>query len=211
VERIADVESAPEGQPLRQHVAECPRCQSLWLLYQSFVKADSGGASNIEAARRALEATIRRQAAASPAPAPRVSRMNARSAWPAWLRPAMISAAAAVLTVIAVSIFRGGGSDEPVLRGAEDAIWSLSAPQLFGDSIVLQWGAMPDADAYEVQLFDDALNDVYRSGPVSATTVMVLREALPSVADGATLTWRVRALRMGDVIATSPPSSLQLP
>ena len=210
VERIADVESVPDGHPLRQHVAQCPRCQSLWLSYQSFMQADVSGANNVEAARTSLAATIRRQAGATADASPRASRMAKPSRWSAWLRPALATAMAAVLAVVAISVWRNGGSDEPVLRGDESA-WSLHAPQLGGDSIVFQWDEVADADAYDVQLFDDSLNEVYTSGPVSATTVTVVRGALPSVAAGASLTWRVRALRAGDVISTSPPSSLTVP
>jgi hypothetical protein len=137
--------------------------------------------------------------------------MDKRSSWSAWLRPAFVTAVAAVLTVVAVSLWRGGQSDEPVLRGAEESAWSLPAPQLDGEKIVFEWAAVEGADAYDLQIFDDALNEVYRSGPVSTPTATVVRGALPGVAPGASLTWRVQALRGGDVISTSPPSSLTLP
>jgi hypothetical protein len=210
VERIADVETAPDGHPLRQHVAQCPRCQSLWLSYQSFMKADVTGASQVEVARAALAATIRRQANASADATPRTSRMEKPSRWAAWLRPALVTSMVAVLAIVAISVWRGGGSDEPVLRGDASA-WTLHTPRIAPDSIILQWDEVADADAYDVQLFDDALNEVYTSGPVHATTVTIVRGALPSVASGASLTWRVRALRAGDVISTSPPSSLTVP
>ena len=77
VERIADVESSPE---LKKHVDDCPRCQSLWLSYQSFMTADVSGAPGADDARRSLEAVIRRQAGqAVPAHAvPRVYVVTAR-------------------------------------------------------------------------------------------------------------------------------------
>ena len=209
VDRIADVESAPEGHPLRQHVAECPRCQSLWLSYQSFMQADVSGAPNIDAARKTLADTIRRKAGS--ASAPRASRMATRPPWYVWLRPGLIAAMASVLTILAVSIWRGGGSDEPVLRGGSENVWSLQSPQLADASIVFEWKAVTDADAYDVQIFDDALNEVYTTGAVTTTTATVPREALPSVASGESVTWRVVALRGGDAISTSPPASLTLP
>jgi hypothetical protein len=208
VDRIADVESAPEGHPLRQHVAECPRCQSLWLSYQSFMKADVSGATNIDAARKSLADTIRRKA--DSVSAPRASRMATRPPWYVWLRPGLIAAMASVLAILAVSIWRGG-SDEAVLRGDADATWSLQAPQLGDGSIVFEWKAVPGADAYDVQIFDDALNEVYTTGAVTTTTAAVPREALPGVAAGASVTWRVVALSGGDVMSTSPPASLTLP
>jgi hypothetical protein len=184
----------------------------LWLSYQSFLKADTAGATNIEAARRALAETIRRQVAGVERDAsPRVSRMTTRSVWPVWLRPAIVTAVAAVLTVVAVSIWRGGGSDQPVLRGGPETTWSLKAPKVSGDSIVFTWNAVPDADAYDVQIFDDALNEVFKSAGVQATTLTVDRSALSGVPAGATLTWRVQALHGGDVITTSPPSPVELP
>lgn len=212
VERIADVESLPEGHPTRHHVATCPRCQSLWLSYQSFMKADVSDAAHIDRARVALEQSIRRQAGVGPEPAQRAARMERRSGRSAWFGPALVTAMAAVLAVVAITVWRGGpSSDEPVLRGDADKIWTLQAPQLSDEQIVFGWEAVPDADAYEVQLFDDALNEVYNSGPVTTTSTRVHRDSLPSVAAGASLTWRVRALRGGDVVSTSPPASLTLP
>ena len=209
VDRIADVESAPEGHPLRQHVAECPRCQSLWLSYQSFMTADVSGATNIEAARAALAETIHRKA--DSVTTPRASRMATRRPWYVWLRPGLIAAMASLLTILAISVWRGGGSDEPVLRGNDAVAWSLQSPQLSGGSIVFEWKPMPDADAYDVQIFDDALNEVYTTGAVTTTSATVPREALPSVASGQSVTWRVCALRGGDIVSTSPPASLTLP
>lgn len=212
VERIADVETAPEGHPLRQHVAECPRCQSLWLEYQAFMKADVTNASHIDKARRALEGRIRARATASGARdvAPRTSRMRTRTPWPVWLRPAIVTAVAALLTVVAVSIWRGG-PETTVLRGGSAAVWSLQEPQVSSSAIVFEWKAVPDADSYDVEIFDDALNQVLHSAAVATTTITVDRSALSGVAAGAMLTWRVRALRDGDEIATSPPASVQLP
>jgi hypothetical protein len=210
VDRIADVESAPEGHPLRQHVASCPRCQSLWLSYQSFMKADVTGATNIEAAREALAATIRQKAApATGAAVPRTAPLTVRPWWAAWTRPALVGVMAGLIAV-AVSVWRGGGSDESVLRGAGDTTWSLQAPQLSAGSIVFEWKAVKDADGYEVQVFNDALSEVYHTGELTTTSATVDRTALSGVAAGATLTWRVRALHAGDVISTSPPSSLTL-
>lgn len=210
VERIGDIESLPEAHPLRQHVASCPRCQSLWLSYQSFMKADVSEAQHLGPARAALEQTIRRKAQTEVAPSPRASRLDRRPGW-AWWRPALVAAMAVVVTVVAVTLWRAGPSDEPVLRGTDNNGWALEAPQLSEGGIVFEWGAVPGADAYEVQLFDDALNEVYNSGPVTTTSTRVHRDSLPSVASGASLTWRVRALRGGDVVSTSPPASLTIP
>jgi hypothetical protein len=170
-------------------------------------------APHIDQARRELETLLRRKASEGGVvrdAAPRTSRMRVRSAWPAWLRPAIVTAVAAVLTVVAVTIFRGGGSDEPVLRGGSKTEWKLEAPHVTGLAIVFQWNAVPNADAYDVELYDDALNQVLHSASVATTRVTVDRAALANVPAGAELTWRVRALRKGDVIATSPPASLIL-
>jgi len=210
VERIADVETAPEGHALRKHVAECPRCQSLWLEYQAFMKADVTGATHIDAARRALEATIRAQAASGARDAaPREARMSMRSAWPGWWRPALIAAMASVLTIVAVSVWRGR-NETPVLRGGSESVWFLWPPHVSGIAIVFAWKAVPDADAYEVEIFDDALHQVLHSAAVTTTSITVDRSALAGVPAGALLTWRVKALRAGDVISMSPPESLVL-
>jgi hypothetical protein len=211
VERIADVETAPEGHPLRQHVAECPRCQSLWLSYQSFMKADVKDATHIDSARRALESTIRaKTVGARREAAPRASRMRVRSTWPAWLRPAIVTAVAAVLTAVAVSVWRDRGPETTVLRGGSESTWLLQAPRVSSSAIAFAWKAVPDADSYDVEIFDDALNQVLHSAAVTATTITVDRSALSSVPAGAALSWRVRALKAGDEVATSPPASLTL-
>lgn len=208
VERIADVESSPE---LRTHVADCPRCQSLWLSYQSFLRADVAGAPGADDARRSLEAVIRRQAGQAAAEVtPRTSRLaTRRRAELSWLRPGLIAAMAAVVAVVAISLWRGG-SDQPVLRGGSEATWSLAAPRVSGIAVVFKWGAVPDADAYEVEVFDDALNPVLHSASVTTPTISVDRSAFANIQPGTELTWRVRALRGGDVLATSPPASLTL-
>jgi hypothetical protein len=75
---------------------------------------------------------------------------------------------------------------------------------------VFTWGAVPGADAYEVEIFDDALNLVLHSASVTTPTISVDRTAFVNIQPGTELTWRVRALRGGDVLATSPPASLTL-
>jgi hypothetical protein len=211
VDRIADVESAPEGSPLRTHVAQCPRCQSLWLSYQSFLKADTAGASNIEAARRELAATIRRKAVGAGDSRSNTSRMSTRSGWSPFWRSALVAAVVAGVVAAGSSIWRDRGSDEPPLRGEVGDGWLLQTPVASGESITFAWEPVTDAESYDVQIFDDALNIVLHSAPVTTATITVNRSALSGVASGATLTWRVRALRVGDVISTSPPTSLTLP
>jgi hypothetical protein len=210
VERIADVETSPE---LRRHVDECPRCQSLWLSYQSFLKTDVSATPRIDEARRELEATIRgkaARAAVASAP-PRVSPFSTRRrAELGWLRPGLIAAFAAIIAAVAISVWRGS-SNEPVLRGGSEAAWELKTPHVTGIAIVFAWSAVPNADAYEVEIYDDALNQVLHSAAVTTTSISVDRAALANVPSGAALTWRVRALKQGDVVATSPPASLTLP
>lgn len=209
VERLADVETTPV---LKQHVAECPRCQSLWMSYQSFMKADVSGAVNIDAARRELDATIQRKASEARVArdvAPRASSMRVGAAWPGWLRPVIVTAVAAVLTVVAVTVWRSG-ADHPVLRGDSAATWSLRPPHVSQVAIEFTWNAVPGADAYDVEIFDDALNTVLQSATVTTPSITVDRAALSNVPSSSELAWRVRALHSGDVIATSPPASLLL-
>jgi len=208
VDRIADVETSPE---LRRHVDECPRCQSLWLSYQTFMKADVAGAPRIDEARRELEATIRRQATNDAARATRpVSRLSTRRrAELGWLRPGLIAAFATILAAVAISVWRGS-SNEPVLRGGSQAVWELQTPHVTGIAIVFTWSAVPGADAYDVEVYDDALNQVLHSAAVTTTTISVDRAAFANVPGGSALTWRVRALKQGDVVTTSPPASLTL-
>jgi hypothetical protein len=176
------------------------------------MNADVKDATHIDHARRALEATIRAQAAAvgaSHEATPRASRMRVRSAWPAWLRPAIVTTVAAVLTAVAVVVWRGD-HEAPVLRGGSSTVWSLQAPHVSGISVRFEWKAVAGADAYEVEIFDDALNQVLHSAAVTTPSISVDRSAFANLPTGTPLTWRVKALRAGDVISTSPPQSLVL-
>jgi hypothetical protein len=206
VEQIADVATSPE---LKRHVDECPRCQSLWLSYQSFMSADTAHAPRIDDARRTLEATIRRSAAKSEE-APRVSRLSTRRrAELGWLKPGLIAALATVVAVTAILVWRNN-SEEPVLRGGNKAVWELQTPHVTGIAIVFTWSAVPNADSYEVEIYDDTLNQVLHSAAVTTTSISVDRSALANVQSGSALTWRVRALKQGDVVSTSLPASLTL-
>jgi len=207
VERIAEVEN---NAALRAHAEECPRCQSLWRSYMAFMKADVSGAPHADVARRALERTIRQQAGmgagASP---PHDARAQARAARPAWLRPALVTVAAAAIAVVALTLWRGG-SDQPVLRGSEREAWSLQPPRVSAMTIDFAWNPFPGANAYEVVVYDDALNEVLHSGGVVSPSITVNREALSQFPAGTSLTWRVQAIQLGDIISTSPPASLVL-
>jgi hypothetical protein len=173
------------------------------------MKADVSDAPRIDDARRTLEATIRRSAA-NAADTPRVSRLSTRRrAELGWLKPGLIAALATVVAVTAILVWRNN-SEEPVLRGGNKAVWELQTPHVTGIAIVFTWSAVPNADSYEVEIFDDALNQVLHSAAVTTTSISVDRAALANVPGGAALTWRVRALKQGDVVSTSPPASLTL-
>jgi hypothetical protein len=213
VERIAELASLPESHGARQHVRECPRCRSLWMSYQSFMEATAVPGANVEAARRDLEAAIRRRAAeAFPARVPPSARISFRERWAGLLRPAPVAAAAAVVVIAAALLWRASGPEPPVLRGGEAAAgFVLEAPEVSATAIRLAWTEVAGAEAYEVRLFGPDLNEIHRSGPVTATHVELDRSALPSLTPGTSLTWRVIALRGGDVVATSPPGSVTIP
>jgi hypothetical protein len=213
VERIGDLSGLPEDHAARRHVKECPRCRSLWMSYQSFVKAAASPDADLEWARRQLAATIRRSAQEHPAGAPPSSRLSLRERWSVLLRPAPLVAAAALVVVAAVLWWRGGGPEAPVMRGGEAAGPGLvlNAAEVTATEIHFSWSAVPGADAYEVRLFDDGLDEVHHAGPVTAPEVVLDRSALPALAPGTSLTWRVLARRGGDVVETSSPASVTIP
>ncbi|HET6348777.1 MAG TPA: hypothetical protein VFH88_06795 [Candidatus Krumholzibacteria bacterium] len=208
-ERIADVESLPEGHPMRQHVAECPRCQSLWLSYQSFMQPDVAGASNLDGARRSLAETIRSRAEAADAMTSSRKPVQKVSRW--WLRPALVTAAAALLIVVAVSLLRNNSPEQPMLRGGSETQWSLQTPEVSDNSMLFAWNRIPGADRYQIEIFDDALNTVFRSAALKSSTATVPRAVLGDLPSGSFLSWHVNALKGGDVISTSPPSTLNIP
>ena len=206
VERIADVEALASDHPTRRHVEECPRCRSLWLSYQTFMATGPVDGARPDAARLALAEFIRRRATGTLS-VERPSRFTLKNLWAGW-RPIPLVAAAMIVAVVAVTLFRGGGRDEtPVLRGDSGVTLTLTDPARLADgSVQFSWSAVAEANSYEVRVYGPDLAELARC-PAAGTSLVVEAGVLPA----GDLTWRVVALRDGDVVETSAPASLTLP
>lgn len=216
IERIGSVLDLAEDHPTRRHTRDCPRCRSLLVSYQTFLRAEPTEGSGIERGRASLDATIRARAGRFAEAGTRSRTTPERGGFfRMMLRPAPLVAAGAVV-ILAAALLWPRGDGAPVLRNGNtvDAHGFVTdAPQSRADgSVQLSWSPVEGADHYEVRLYSGDLAEVYRHPAVTGTSVTIDRAALPpALASGTDLTWRVVALQGGDVIGTSTPRSLRVP
>jgi len=227
----------PKGDPRREHLDECPRCQALLMTYSEFLHDRSApeGSDLADAEVRlahsfAKEQELRRASpphdrvgvAKRPPPArPRSFRWLPIS----WPRPAF---ALAVAVMVAGLVYLGrewkhGDHGTDALRGespspragtpgpSRESTWLLSAERDPAGHPVLRWRSQPGADGYEIRLFGADLTDFARIGP-QADTVLVLGPWVlpPSTPSTGEIGWQVIAQQHGRMVATSPPATVHL-
>lgn len=218
IERIAEVLELPADDPIRRHVELCPRCSALLLSYRAFLAAeDRPGADPGDAGRRLgrfIRSEIERPSPDTSAAGAGPGRTGFLSAAlrslfhrPAWALAALVVIAAAALW------WRPWVSERPVLRGTPGgtsaASLELFVPQPLEDgSLLLSWGPLATADAYQVRLYDGELSEIARFDAGTETALLLRRSMLPAGAPEAML-WRVAAFAEGDEIAASRPSPLE--
>jgi len=136
-----------------------------------------------------------------------------------WLRgkpgkPAPVLAGVAV-AIAAVFVWTSRAPEEGVLRddGRGAQAFSLQAAEVGSDGALhLAWTPMTGADAYQVRIYGPDLSEVYRTANVAETSAVIDRSALPAdLPTALDLTWRVYALRQGDVVEISAPGSIRAP
>ncbi|MFQ5512437.1 MAG: hypothetical protein ACE5EO_11385 [Candidatus Krumholzibacteriia bacterium] len=212
IEALAEVLARPGSDPKRRHLDECARCSALVLQYQAFLEAGAIAGSDPAEADARLRAFVQSVVPSAGPPQPSPPRRFLSAVRAGMLRPAWV-AAALVVVIAGTMWWRPWVEPQRVLRTAprSSGIIALDAPQPVDEGGVrLSWQGVEGADAYQVRLYGADLAEIARLDPVSDTTLVVPRSALP---DGrpTTLIWRVLALSEGDEIIASRPAFLELP
>jgi hypothetical protein len=218
-EEIAEVLSLGAGHPRRRHLDECPRCRALVTAYHDFLEpaAVPEGARPAEAGTWLSEELARAIGSSSPPARPArgqslLQRVGDFFAAPA-LRPVWAAAAVVVVAGVVLTTLQLRPEGEPVLRGERPAALALEPAQPGpAASLRLRWQPLEGADSYQVRVYSTGLEELARLEPVANPEMVLRREQLPpGIAPGATLLWRVAALRGGDDVALSPVGRLRAP
>jgi hypothetical protein len=209
-----------EDDPRQRHLADCPLCRARLAAYRTFLE-DSPPlpGSRPEEAAAHLEKFIENvlHGGAEPAgsrgePGFR-ARMRLGIGWRRGLVLAATAAAAVILIVVLVPLRDGGRRRIAPLRGPEPSATgesALTARPAFirNGSIVFSWSPVPEADGYEIHLFDTALDETARFDAGTDTSMQIRIAEIPRT--DALLLWRVVALREGGEVARSHLTSLDL-
>lgn len=214
------VEAAGASDPRRRHVEECARCQAQRSAYLELIQ-DRGVPSGADpraaslAMRRAFEAELERNGATSKrARLAKSSGTSARGVTARvgdflFTRPAFAAfAAVATLAVIWVAFVPPEGrAPRDVLRGGDRATpapWTCSVEVRSG-ALEFTWTAVPDADAYDVLLFDRDLREIHRAGPFAADARSARLDAREAALVASPPSyWQVVARAGADTVASSP-------
>ena len=135
---------------------------------------------------------------------------------PTW-RPALAVAAVLVVVAGAWTLFSPGRpGEEPRLRGSAvpGTAWNAATTAVTaGDGALrLTWNPAPGATRYAVVFLAADLSEVARVDDVTATELVLERDALPAgLARSTDVLWRVTAYAGGDEIARSTASPVTLP
>jgi hypothetical protein len=222
IEELARVAERPADDPARRHLERCPHCQSLLVMLRDFeTSGERPAAAGFEAADPRLLATIAELTGVNdddeaPAPARRV--VGARPAVPWWRLPmprlAAAFAALALVSVASVSVWRAQHA-APIMRAAPGravSVFVAREPRAVAGGLVLEWSALPAAEAYQVVFLDDSLREIAHLGPLTASALTLDAAALPAgLVHGTTVGWQVEALAGGDLVDVTPTRALRVP
>jgi len=217
-EELADLSALPDGDPGRRHLAGCPRCQALLVSLEDFLEPRNlpAGADLPDARTRLTAARasgIKGSDAVDREPAGLVLRPVFRR-WSPFRMRALAAVAAVLVLAASLALLRGAADNPrgtPVLRGAGTAevVFSGAAAPLPGGGYRLGWPALPDAETYQVLIFDQGLVEIARFDTADATRLDLDPADLP--AEPGLVFWRVVARRSGDEIARSEPAYFPAP
>lgn len=224
-ERIGELASLAVDDPVRIALAECPRCASLLLSYETFIAArEAPGANTRDAEARLGDLLAREIEGTRPRRADGASGDSGHRSWPVpagrrWLPTfawSPVWVAAVVVLAVAVVVWRPWQQrQELILRGGPAVTSSPQGPSLrppvvLGDGAVqLGWEPIAGADAYEVRFYGADLNELQRFGPVTQTSTSFYPSDLPDAGAPAVF-YRIVALQHGDEIGISAPGSIKL-
>jgi len=216
---FGDLLDLEPGDPRSEHLARCPLCRSRLKAFRAFLEKRPAAGSRPADADAALEryitATVRQSPLSRPGSEaerglPRLGPLSLRR----FAVPALAAAAVVVLVLVwapprhAPEGPSGQLRREPQPAGLEATLAATSAVRPDG-AIALRWRKSPDADSYQVQLFDTRLEEIARFPAGSDTVLILLPEQLVDLSGP--LLWRVQALRTGSVVGRSSPAALELP
>lgn len=209
--RLIELAALPPGHPRRTEAEKDPLARAWLVEHDAFQAGGPLGPEEEERVRRAADAVLAKARAEASRPGGTVIEMpraaHARRGLPRW---ALAAAALAVVAGAAVVVPRLGVREAPDhLRSISPAPAAVSFeghPARFDAAgrLVLAWSAHPDAGAYRVEVLSGL--DAVASHDAAAGDSLVLDPA--SLPAGGPLTWRVLALRDGEVIATTTPRAL---
>ena len=214
VKRIGELVDLPADHPERRHADSCPRCRSLVESYLAFMQAEAVAGSGVEKARTSFDVRIR-EGSEKWIPAETRSSSLVREPWWRGLWKSAPVLAGVAVAIAAVFVWTSRAPEEGVLRddGRGAQAFSLQAAEVASDGALhLAWTPMTGADAYQVRIYGPDLSEVYRTANVAETSAVIDRSALPAdLPTALDLTWRVYALRQGDVVEISAPGSIRAP
>jgi hypothetical protein len=182
--------------------------------YLAFMQAEAVAGSGVEKARKSLDVRIREGTEKWIPAETRSSSLAGEPWWRGLLKPAPVLAGLAVV-VAAVFVWTSRGPEESVLRddAPEAQAFSLQPAEVGSDGALhLAWTPMMAADSYQVRIYGPDLSEIYRTANVAETSAVIDRSALAAdLPPALDLTWRVYALRQGDVVEISAPGSIRAP
>jgi hypothetical protein len=215
---FGDLLDLEPGDPREEHLARCPLCRSRLRTYRAFLEKQPAAGSRPADADAALERYISETVRQSPADRPAgepgrgIPRLRTLSLQ-RFAVPALAAAAVVVLFLVWSPAWRGPDGPSGHLRrgpqpGGTEAVLAATGTVRPDGAIALSWGKLPEADGYQVLLFDTRLEEIARFPAGSDTALILLPQQLPALT-GPVL-WRVRALRGGSEVARSSPATLEL-
>jgi hypothetical protein len=202
--------------PRRRHLADCPLCRARLAAYRTFLaEGPPLAGSRPEKAKVDLERfidTMVRRNVETKVENGFWARLRTRRPRRRALIPGLsVAAAAIVILVIALHPFTGGDRTPALLRGGEPssgAALVIQPASLHDGAVTFSWSPLPDAESYELLLYDTKLEEIARFEADRATSIRIEASDIPA-ADGPVL-WRIVALREGEEYARSPLGSLDL-
>ena len=216
VEALADIETLSENDARRQHVQECARCHALWTEFRSFMSNEpEPSTARTPEAMRHLNAVLEREIGG----ADDTDAKRTVAGWRRWrlsgVRRLLWVPAAAAIVVALMMLGRSGDptGGSGVVRGESPQRLRAQALLQPGTSsfptarVRFDWQSVDGADAYELQVLSTDHQEVWRSSAPDTFRLVALDELY--AVDGVVL-WRVRALRRGDVQASSVIQALEL-
>jgi hypothetical protein len=217
---LAAISRLPRDDPRRQEIDECPRCTARLAQFQEFMAGHVPPEGDAEAADAHLAGFMNEvfdQKLAGEEPSPGTQERTGFFEWLGRLlspRPALAGAAALIVVIAAVAIWRPWTADQPVLRSDDpaghDTVVTRPYAVATDGSILLSWEPVEYADGYRVRIRTQELAELAVFGPIPATSYTLERGSLPAGAPDA-VWWEVIATRGGDEIARSQPSVVRFP